>query len=103
VLNETVQRAGDLAARYGGEEFAVILSDTDAAGALAVAETVRQALETAAIPHAASPVSAHVTASIGVAAAQPDPHSSPDDLVAACDRALYRAKELGRNRCVAAA
>ena len=103
VLNETVQRAGDLAARYGGEEFAVILSDTDANGALAIAETIRQALETAAIPHAASPVSAHVTASIGVATAQPDPHSSPDDLVAACDRALYRAKELGRNRCVAAA
>jgi diguanylate cyclase (GGDEF)-like protein len=100
VLNDTIQRAGDLAARYGGEEFVVILSDTNPAGALAIAETICGALETAAIPHAASPVSARVTVSIGVATAHPDQHSSPNDLIAACDRALYRAKESGRNRCV---
>jgi diguanylate cyclase (GGDEF)-like protein len=99
VLRETVKRANDLAARYGGEEFVVILSDTDAEGALKVAETIRAQIEALGIPHSGSNVNPCVTLSIGIASLVPDHHLQQEDLIAAADRALYQAKEQGRNRC----
>ena len=101
VLGETVKRATDLAARYGGEEFAIILSDTDDTGALAIAESVRSQIESLRVPHAASKVNEYVTLSIGVATAIPDIDTGQDSLIAAADQALYVAKEKGRNRCEA--
>jgi diguanylate cyclase (GGDEF)-like protein len=98
VLRNTVRRATDLAARFGGEEFAVVLPDTPAGGAEAVAESVRRALARLAIPHPGSAVSDVVTVSIGIATRDPDQAQTPADLVAACDAALYRAKAAGRNR-----
>src|SRR6202453_322647 len=59
-------RAGDLVARYGGEEFAMVLPQTNRAGAVQVAERVRAAVAAAALPHTASPVCDRVTVSIGV-------------------------------------
>jgi diguanylate cyclase (GGDEF)-like protein len=97
-----VQRAGDLVARYGGEEFALVLPDLDREGALGLGERLRAAIEGLAEPHPASPVAAVVTISAGVAVTIPDREAHPGDLVAAADRALYAAKQAGRNRVEAA-
>jgi diguanylate cyclase (GGDEF)-like protein len=99
LLRETVHRSTDLAARYGGEEFVVVLTDTDKEGALVVAETIRAQVEALEIPHSGSKVNPYVTLSIGVAAIIPDRQMDANDLIAAADHSLYRAKENGRNRC----
>src|SRR5258707_1389474 len=102
------------AARYGGEELAVVLPNTDKAGAQQVAERLRARIEGLALEHRISRFG-HVTASIGVATAQGDEAGATQGatqgttqgstqgaavaLVEAADRALYRAKAAGRN-CV---
>jgi diguanylate cyclase (GGDEF)-like protein len=98
-----VHRSSDLVARYGGEEFAGVLPDTDPDGAGAVALRIRREVQALAIPHPDSEIAKVVTASVGVATARPWPQAGPDRLVDAADRALYRAKELGRNRVELAA
>jgi diguanylate cyclase (GGDEF)-like protein len=98
-----VKRSADLFARYGGEEFAAILPNTDAAGAIAVAESMRQAIRDLAIPHEQSDVSAIVTASMGIASMVPRSGKSPDELIALADRALYDAKRQGRDRYASSA
>jgi len=97
VLTEHLKRPADLAARYGGEEFAIVLPDTDLAGALSVAEACRAQLAALQMAHAGSPSGA-VTMSIGVACMLPQPGSKPADLIARADRGLYAAKQGGRNR-----
>ena len=97
-LQQSVRDPEDLACRYGGEEFAVILPRTNSQGARAVAERFRFLLADAAIPHDASTVARTVTASIGVAVLRPTAGLDPVRLIDAADRALYRAKSLGRNR-----
>jgi diguanylate cyclase (GGDEF)-like protein len=93
-------RAGDLVARYGGEEFAMVLPQTNRAGAVQVAERVRAAVAAAALPHTASPVCDRVTVSIGVACITPRPNGPTDarTLVEEADRHLYLAKHRGRNQ-----
>ena len=93
-------RAGDLVARYGGEEFAMVLPQTNRAGAAQVAERVRAAVAAAALPHPASPVCDRVTVSIGVASITPPPNAPSDarTLIQQADRHLYLAKKLGRNQ-----
>lgn len=97
LLAESVRRPGDLAARYGGEELAVILPNTDLAGALAVAEQFMERLEDSNLPHVGSPFD-RVTASIGAAALPAGKAGTSAALIEAADRALYRAKAAGRNR-----
>lgn len=75
--HQTVQRATDLAARYGGEEFAVILPNTDTAGAMHLAEALRTAVQTLRLPHAHSLVGNWVSISLGVATCYPAPHLNP--------------------------
>ena len=101
-INGAISRASDLVARYGGEEFVVLLPGTPCAGAERVAERIRQAVEALAIPHEVSPVSDHVTISLGVAATDQAPGTSPKALIQAADAALYQAKQAGRNRSVVA-
>lgn len=99
-LAASVFRPADLPARYGGEEFAVIMPNTDARGARAVAERIRHGLHAARLPHAASAITDHVTASLGVASLVPEAGRASDELVAAADAALYGAKHGGRDRIV---
>lgn len=94
------KRPEDLVARYGGEEFAAILPHTDSAGAIYVAEKIRVAVRALEIPHSDSAVNQYVTISVGVASAIPHLESSPEQLIAAADQALYHAKASGRDRYV---
>ena len=96
-LKRLAKRQIDLAARYGGEEFALILPETGAAGAEQFAGMVLLAIATLELPHPASSVAPFVTVSVGVATAT-EGHSSPGELIAAADQALYGAKRSGRNR-----
>ena len=96
VLQAAAHRVTDLCARYGGEEFAIVLVDTDSEGALTVAETIRTGVERLRLTHADSPTGS-VTVSIGVATRTGDTYASVRDLISACDDALYRVKEEGRN------
>lgn len=101
VLTSCLKRTTDLAARYGGEEFAIVLPDTDAAGARKVAEDCLRQLEELAIDHPQSPHSV-VTMSIGIATLVPSAEQDAGDMVESADRALYAAKSAGRNRAVSA-
>ncbi|MDN3516269.1 GGDEF domain-containing protein [Aquisalimonas lutea] len=87
-------RAPDVVARWGGEEFIVLVPNTDGDGAAVLAERLREAI--AVMDSPAERLS--VTASIG--AAQWRPGESANELVGRADRALYRAKDDGRNRVV---
>jgi diguanylate cyclase (GGDEF)-like protein len=91
-------RSTDLTARYGGEEFAIVLSHTDASGALKVAQSINKFIQNLAIPHVKSLAAEVVTVSIGVATTQPSGISNPATLIASADSALYAAKNMGRNR-----
>jgi diguanylate cyclase (GGDEF)-like protein len=97
-MEETLNRPADLAARYGGEEFIALLVDTEATGARLVADRIRARVEALGIEHRASIVARHLTVSLGVATIVPRPAIRPEDLVDLADRALYAAKEGGRNR-----
>lgn len=99
VFRETLQRPADLAARYGGEEFIVVLPGTEYDGARAIAENMRQRVERMNLRHEYSQVSDRVTISLGVATVCPNPKIKMQDLIGLADRALYQAKEQGRNRC----
>lgn len=93
---QSVLRAGDVLGRLGGEEFAILLPDTELAGARAVAERVRRAVANSAVPNGGSSEAIRVTISIGVAQLQPD--EPFEGLLKRADRALYAAKDLGRDR-----
>lgn len=100
VLQQTAQllqrgvRQSDVVARFGGEEFAIILPHADLPAALGVADKLLGLLRAAPWEHQS------VTASIGAAAATPDPEDSAATLLARADRALYSAKQTGRDRVV---
>ena len=93
-------RKQDVIGRYGGEEFAVILPETAKQNAMVVAERFRNVVASAETDIGSSRLS--VTVSIGVAALSDEEASNTEALVRAADRALYRAKQEGRNRVMAA-
>jgi diguanylate cyclase (GGDEF)-like protein len=85
------------AARIGGEEFVVLLPGENPESAVRVAEEIRQAMIRRAVPHPSSP-SGVQTVSVGVAAVVPQDGQSMRELLRLADRALYRAKDSGRDR-----
>lgn len=93
-------KAGSLAARYGGEEFALILPHRTAIEAAAVGRSIQAVLRAQVI----SPIEPEqiITLSLGVACLVPTNSSAPTDLIAQADRALYHAKQTGRDRLVIA-
>ena len=97
ILTESAWRPSDSAARWGGEEFIVLLPYTDLKGAMDVAERIRSNIENNIIP-CADGSGTNVTVSIGVNTLIPDKNDSVFDFIAQADKALYTAKEKGRNR-----
>jgi diguanylate cyclase (GGDEF)-like protein len=98
-ISEAALRPDDVAARYGGEEFAVVLPLADSEAALAIGERVRHGVRALALPYPAV-VAGIVTVSVGVASQEPQRGQESSGLLAAADRALYRAKSEGRDRVV---
>ena len=92
-------RAFDLVARYGGEEFVVVMPDTAAAVAVAVADRLRERIAKQPVVVADSAAAIEVTVSIGISHAR-GKKDLPKELLKRADRALYQAKEAGRNRVV---
>jgi two-component system, cell cycle response regulator len=96
ILKDKV-RAGDIAVRYGGEEFVLLLQETGIKGALTAAENIRRKVEQ---HHFSNIQDAMITVSIGVADYNPA-DGDMDTIITKADRALYEAKQAGRNRVMA--
>lgn len=96
----TFPRATDVVARYGGEEFAIILPNTSLNDATKLAEKLRQTIADLQIVHEKSEGHPYVTLSLGVAFLVPSFEEQPGKLVANADKALYKAKQAGRNCAV---
>jgi diguanylate cyclase (GGDEF)-like protein len=101
-LASTERRAAGLVARYGGEEFVCVLPSLDIQGAASLAERLRASVVAQAIPHAFSSAASQVTISLGVASAVPAVGEAWTTLVELADKALYQAKQTGRNRAFCA-
>ena len=89
-------RNSDIVGRIGGEEFVVYLPETDLAGATKLGESIRHAIEMQDI-HLPEQPPTRITASVGIARNQPEDRTAAD-IQRRADRAMYRAKDLGRNR-----
>lgn len=101
VIAEAIEGGMGMAARFGGEEFAVILPGEGIAGAQRVAEKICEAVAGMKVPHPGSPAGVQ-TVSVGVAGLVPQDGQRAMELVTIADAALYRAKDMGRNRVVVA-
>jgi len=100
VMQRALTRAGEVVARYGGEEFILILPGANEETARRTAERLRQLVIEEHIPHGESPVAPCITVSQGLVALSPNGELIPGDLVRMADKALYRAKDEGRNAIV---
>jgi diguanylate cyclase (GGDEF)-like protein/PAS domain S-box-containing protein len=99
-IRKSVNRPTDLVARYGGEEFAVVLSNTNAKGAVKIAENIRRQVEELSVAHHQPSGSRNLTISCGVSCLTPVEDNAPDRLIALADKGLYEAKNQGRNRVI---
>lgn len=102
VFADAARRPADLAARYGGEEFVILLPETSTVAARQIAEALAQRVQGMGIPHPASQCAGEVTVSAGVAVMRPTAEHDPMELVRLADKALYEAKQTGRNRVIMA-
>jgi diguanylate cyclase (GGDEF)-like protein len=100
LLLSNAARARDLVARIGGEEIAVIMPRVDLAGAIVVAERMRATVQSAAITQGSGAQHPVVTISVGITATSDPAGTTVEELVRTADRALYRAKDTGRNRVI---
>jgi diguanylate cyclase (GGDEF)-like protein len=104
MVSETIKanlREMDVAARYGGEEFVVVLPETDAEGAAAVAERIRAGVESLSFATAEGAAPVHKTISVGVAT-YPQHATAQNRFVEAADKAMYAAKHAGKNKVMIA-
>jgi diguanylate cyclase (GGDEF)-like protein len=101
-ITKNIRRPADRAGRYGGEEFVALLPDTEMAGALTVAENIRATIVDLNVPHTGSRFGC-LTLSIGVAVLHPVSADRESHLMEMADKALYEAKQAGRNRICARA
>jgi diguanylate cyclase (GGDEF)-like protein len=99
VSSRSLNRPSDFAARWGGEEFIILLPNVNAGGAAEVAERVRKNVEAAVIPTEKG-AETRITVSIGINSVVPSANITIEEFIEAADKALYQAKESGRNRYV---
>jgi diguanylate cyclase (GGDEF)-like protein len=97
-LARGARRPADLVSRFGGDEFAVLLPETPVEGARIVADRVLDDLRSLRMENTGSAAYQTVTVSMGIASTVADEAITPELLIARADRALYRAKTLGKNR-----
>ena len=101
-ISGALRRPADMAARYGGEEFVVVLPNLKLEDSAKFGETIRAKIESLKMEHKQSDANPFITVSLGIASVVPSSISSYEELVGAADKALYSAKNKGRNRvCVA--
>ncbi|MFW5489989.1 MAG: diguanylate cyclase domain-containing protein [Desulfovibrio sp.] len=101
-LGSILTRPGDFFASFGSQQYTVILPDTDEAGAVYMAEDIRKGIAELDIPHARSDVAPHVTVSVGAAFMAPCNGENAVELLSEASKALFIAKQLGRDRVYAA-
>ena len=102
VITSTTKRGSDSVFRWGGEEFCILLPDTPHAGALKIAEIIRENVEKTPVEFDSH--STHVTVSVGLCTTKPKPNTYPDITMLFCEnvnKAMYKAKQSGRNQVVA--
>ncbi|MGE6607832.1 GGDEF domain-containing protein [Halomonas sp. NPDC076908] len=98
ILHHCIDPSQDLLARYGGEEFVCVLPNQDHDEAVSIANGLREAVLSLAIPHAFSSTHSDLTISMGVSSMSPGQSISPETLIERADQQLYQAKKQGRNR-----
>ncbi len=98
IIKAYAKRPRDIVARFGGEEFMIILPETKIKGAVRVGKDILTGVENMKIEHSASPLKQQIlTVSIGIASISPSKESSIEELLTEVDKALYTAKNSGRN------
>ncbi|AFY39642.1 diguanylate cyclase [[Leptolyngbya] sp. PCC 7376] len=98
VFKSYTQRAGDLAARCGGEEFIILLPNINAEQVTKIASLIQESISNLNLEHRASTTAPYVTLSLGLTTVIPTEVTLPEELIKMADKALYQAKENGRNR-----
>lgn len=97
-LNSATKRSSDSVARYGGEEFVLVLPDTRASAAKAIAERLRLSILGLCIPHSQNDAAPWVSISVGIASSEHVGVNDLEALIRHADSALYKAKQNGRNQ-----
>ena len=98
IILKKIREYVDFPGRYGGEEFIILLCNTNLDAAYIIAKRIHGEIMKLGIPNKPSKQEGIVTCSLGVASCIPSKDSGPEDLIRDADKALYRAKENGRNR-----
>jgi diguanylate cyclase (GGDEF)-like protein len=100
VIQDCLRRTEDYAARFGGEEFAIVMPNVNAETGEAMANHIRKRIKALSIPNPRSWIDQAVTISAGSATITPSDADTHVDLLREADRALYKAKETGRDRVI---
>jgi len=98
LLKQAVSRETDTVLRVGGEEFGILMPDTDNVGAVNIAQQIHDRINTVKFPHPDSPIAPYITLSMGLETLKPSDNIPKSDLLDRADKALYQAKQEGRNR-----
>lgn len=97
-IKRCLRRSADISCRYGGEEFCLILPETDSHGAISLAEELRESVEVCQISY--NNITFKLTISCGISTYLQQKHVKPEHLFALADKALYKAKDNGRNQVI---